>query len=216
VPLTAAGSNSNVTLSPGAVAAPLYANLQWSSEGRILLPESISTRAERKHQTPNFSWTRGAIPLAEMRSTQIIWCFVSAPKSRLHPFGTISWAVILAKGTRAAKRRSFVKRNASRTLPFARFYQRVVRSTTLTLESSEVFLQRERWDAWSPEPPAAVPNCSLVAGSTHALAFCRGRCGRSFLGGTRLSTSVHKLPPRDRASSIAHDVIALGARNDAF
>jgi hypothetical protein len=91
-------------------------------------------------------------------------------------------------------------RNASRTFPFVRSYQRVVRSTNLTLERSEVFLWRERRatvGAWPPEPPAAVPTCSLVAGSTHALAFCRGRCGRSPLGGTRLSIGVYRLPPRD-------------------
>jgi hypothetical protein len=151
-----------------------------------------------------------------MRRTQIIGCLVLAPKSRLHPLCTISSGVFLAKGAPSGKRRPFVKRNATRTLPFSRSYQRVVRITNLTLESSEVFLRRERWDAWPPEPPAGVPTCSLVAGSTHSLAFCRGRCGRSFLGGTRLSTCVHKQPPRGRVSSVAHDVIALGARNDAF
>jgi hypothetical protein len=151
-----------------------------------------------------------------MLGTQSIWCLVLAPKSRLHPLGTISWAVFLAKGAPAAKRMTFVNRNASRALPFARSYQRVFRSTNLTVESSAVFLRRERWDAWPPEPPAAVPTCSLVVGSTDALAFRRGRCKRSFLGGTRLSTCIHKLPLRDRASSVAHYVIAMGARNDAF
>jgi hypothetical protein len=73
-----------------------------------------------------------------------------------------------------------------------------------------------RWGAWPPEPPGAVPTCSLVVDSTHALGFCRGRCGRSLLGGTRLSTCVYILPRRDTASSVAHDVLALGARNDTF
>jgi hypothetical protein len=106
--------------------------------------QSISTTAGLKHQTPNFSLTRGAIPLAEKHCTQIIRCLMSAPKCRLHPLGTNSSPVFLAKGASDATRWSFFKRNASRTLPLAPSYKRVVRSTNFTLESSEVFLWRER------------------------------------------------------------------------
>jgi hypothetical protein len=144
---------------------------------------------------------------------------VLAPKCRLHPLGTISSPVYLAEGASDAKLWCFSSGTPrgqvlllapisglfeARTLP-----SRVARSS-----SGENAAPRR--GAWPPKPPGAVPTCSLVVDSTHALAFCRGRCGRSLLGGPRLSTCLYRLPPRDTASSVAHDVIALGARNDAF
>jgi hypothetical protein len=59
------------------------------------------------------------------------------------PVGHYFLGSIVSEGSPAAKRRSFFKRNASRTLPFSRSYQRVARSTNLILGSSEVFLRRE-------------------------------------------------------------------------
>jgi hypothetical protein len=106
---------------------------------------SISTRAGRKHHTPKFSSTRGGIPLAEKLCIQIFGCLRSAPKCRLHRLGPISSPAFLAKAKASdAKRWFFFKWNASWTLRFARSYQRVVRSANFTLESSEVFLWRER------------------------------------------------------------------------
>jgi hypothetical protein len=143
---------------------------------------------------------------------------VSAPKCRLLPLGTISSAVFLAKGAPAAKRRSSFKRNASRTLSLVCSYQRVVRSMNLTLESSDVLLWRER--------RAMVGRLAARAASCRANLLARsgqhtrlGLLSRPVRAQSSRRHKVEHLRPQtvsDRAISVAHDVIALGARNDTF
>jgi hypothetical protein len=97
-------------------------------------------------QTPNTkffldTW-RDSVDRKDMFPNYLV--FDAGTKMSPPPVGHYFLASIFSEGASDAKRWSFFQRNASRTLPFARSYQRVVRNTNFTLESSEVFLWRER------------------------------------------------------------------------
>jgi hypothetical protein len=99
--------------------------------------------ANTKHHI--FPRREGRFRWPKKLSTQFFWCLVSAPKRSLSPpVGHYFLGSIFSEGGLCCKTEVFFQRNASRTLHFVRSYQRVVRSTKLTLESSEAFLWRER------------------------------------------------------------------------
>jgi hypothetical protein len=71
--------------------------------------KSISTRPGRKHQTPTFSSTRGAIPLAEKLRTQILLVSCVGTKMSSPPLKNFLGSFFLAKGAPAAKTDVFLQ-----------------------------------------------------------------------------------------------------------